>query len=397
MKKNLVILFLSFCFGVSLQAQLISNAVKATILSEATNQVTIYAKSNVALTDKHVDNVVVSFSIPDPGVGLRPTATIITNHLSDVTWVVGLGSPYLEGGRYHYDFIAANSISTPSVNTINWNANQSYPLLTIGLSNSNGFSGVRIDHWDAPNFGANFNSQWYFQIQQAGDGNITAQTNLFYGEGTEVNDPGGWGSGTSYAPIQPYSVIPVRFVSFSATKNNNDALLNWKVDNEDIKTDRYEVERSINAVNFTTIATVPKKTNGLANNSYDLTDANINTLAVSANAVIYYRIKQFDKDGRFIYSETKNIRLNGYKGFGAAIFPNPIKSTATINIDLIKADNVLVIVTDAAGKEVQKLSFTGAIGGNTKSINMSNLSAGTYLVKIASGDEIKSIPIVKTN
>jgi hypothetical protein len=289
--------------------------------------------------------------------------------------VVGSGSPYVEGGRYHYDFIAVNSVSTPGVSTINWNVNQSYPLLTIGLSNSNGFSTARIDHWDAPLFGATFNSQWYFQIQQAGSGDITAQSNLFYGEGTEVNAPGGWGSGTSYAPLQPLTVIPVRFVSFSAVKNNNDALLNWKVDNEDIKTDRYEVERSINAVNFSTIATVPKKTNGLANNSYDLTDANINTLAVNANAVIYYRIKQFDKDGRFIYSETKNIRLNGYKGFNATVFPNPIKSSATINIDLVKADNILIRITDAAGKEVQKLNFAGAIGGNTKTINMSNLAS----------------------
>ncbi|MEI7472457.1 MAG: T9SS type A sorting domain-containing protein [Chitinophagaceae bacterium] len=396
MKKNLTLLFLNLLLGAALQAQ-ISNAVRGTIVSEASNQVTVYARSTVALTDKHVDNVVLSFSIVDPGAGFRPTASIITNHLADVTWVAGVGSPYAEGGRYHYDFIATNSISTPSVSTINWNVGQSYPLLTIGLSNSTGFASARLDHWDAPNFGANFNSQWYFQIQQSGSGDITAQTNLFYGEGTEVNAPGGWVSGTSYAPLQPLTVIPVRFVSFSATKNNNDALLNWKVDNEDIKTDRYEVERSINAVNFTSIATVAKKTNGLANNSYDLTDINITSLAVSSNAVIYYRIKQIDKDGRFIYSETKNIRLNGFKGFNAAVFPNPVKTTATINIDLIKADNVFVIVTDAAGKEVQKLSFAGAIGGNTKSINMSNLSAGTYLVKVVAGEEIKSFPLVKTN
>ncbi len=396
MKKNLTLLFLNLLLGAALQAQ-ISNAVRGTIVSEASNQVTVYARSTVALTDKHVDNVVLSFSIVDPGDGFRPTASIITNHLADVTWVAVVGSPYAEGGRYHYDFIATNSISTPSVSTINWNVGQSYPLLTIGLSNANGFASTRLDHWDAPNFGANFNSQWYFQIQQSGSGDITAQTNLFYGEGTEVNAPGGWGSGTSYAPLQPLTVIPVRFVSFSATKNNNDALLNWKVDNEDIKTDRYEVERSINAVNFTSIATVAKKTNGLANNSYDLTDINITSLAVSSNAVIYYRIKQIDKDGRFIYSETKNIRLNGFKGFNVAVFPNPVKTTATINIDLIKADNVFVIVTDAAGKEVQKLSFAGAIGGNTKSINMSNLSAGTYLVKVVAGEEIKSFPLVKTN
>jgi Secretion system C-terminal sorting domain len=394
MKKYILITALAILSCGFLNAQII-DAVRGTIVSNAADQITVYAKSSVAITDKHTDNVVVSVSIADPGAGNRPNLSILTNHLPDVAWIPAGGSPYLEGGRYHYDFIANNTINTPGVSTITWIANQAYPLITLGFSNSNGFPTVRLDHWDSPNFGATSFSQWYFQIQQLGGGDITAQSNVFFGTATVVNDPGGWNSGTSFAPLQPLSVIPVKFVSFTATKNNNDAVLAWKVDNEDNRTDKYEVERSVNAVDFTKIATVAAKANGQASNSYELTDANLAALIQNANGVIYYRIKQLDKDGRFVYTEIRNIRLSGKGGFSAAVFPNPVKDVATLNVDLSVAADVLVYITDAAGKEVQKLTINGAVGGNTKRINMSNFAKGTYVMKVTTGTEVKTLTVVK--
>jgi Secretion system C-terminal sorting domain len=391
MKKIIAILVLSLTVLVS-HSQ-ISNAMRATVVSESLNQITVFAKSDVAITNMHVQNVIVSVSIVDPGAGNRPTLTIGTNHLPDCGWTPQ--AAYAEGGRWHYDFIANNNSNTPGVNTITWAPESHNRLLTLNFSNSNGFNTTRIDHWDAPNWGAAFNSMFYFELIQGGGGDITAQNNMFYGSVGVVNDPGGFNSGTSYAPLQPLSVIPVKFVSFTVTKNNNDAVLAWKVDNEDSRTDKYEIERSVNATDFTKIATVAAKANGQASNSYELTDANLAALVQNANGVIYYRVKQLDKDGRFVYTEIRNIRLSGKSGFSASVFPNPVKDVATLNVDLTTAADVLVYITDAAGKEVQKLTINGAVGGNTRRINMSNFAKGTYVMKVTTGTDVKTITVVK--
>ncbi len=391
MKK--IIAILGLLLPALLSQGQISNAMRATVVSETLNQVTVFAKSDVALTNVHVQNVIVSLSIVDPGAGNRPTLSIVTNHLPDCAWTPQ--APYAEGGRWHYDFIANNNSNTPGVNTITWTAESHNKLLTLNFSNSNGFNTTRIDNWDAPNWGAFFNSMFYFELIQGGGGDITAQNNVFYGSVGVVNDPGGINSGTSFAPLQPLSVIPVKFVSFTVTKNNNDAVLAWRVDNEDSRTDKYEIERSVNAVDFTKIATVAAKANGQASNSYELTDANLAALVQNANGVIYYRVKQLDKDGRFVYTEIRNIRLTGKNGFSAAIFPNPVKDFATLNIDLTAPADILLSITDASGKILQNITMNGATGGNTRRINMANYAAGTYVLKITSGSEVKTMPIVK--
>jgi hypothetical protein len=385
-------------FGISLsvlasQAQ-ISNAMRATVVSETLNQVTVYAKSDVAITNMHVNNVIVSISIVDPGAGNRPTLSIATNHLPDCAWTPQ--AAYAEGGRWHYDFIANNNSNVAGVNTITWGAEAHNKLLTLNFSNSNGFNTARIDHWDAPNWGPAINSMFYFELIQSGNGDITAQNNLFYGSTGVVNDPGGFNSGTSFAPLQPLSVIPVKFVSFTVTKNNNDAVLTWKVDNEDARTDKYEVERSLNAVDFSKVVTVPAKANGQATNSYELTDANVAALVQNANGIVYYRVKQLDKDGKYTYTEIRNIRLSGTKAaFNASVFPNPVKDMAMLNVDLAAASDVFVTLTDASGKLLQNLQINGAVGGNTKRINMAGLAAGTYVLKVAVGKEQKTISVVK--
>ena len=232
-------------------------------------------------------------------------------------------------------------------------------------------------------------------FRSIGPGDVTDYTNLFYG--TTPTPTYNYPAGNSFVPLEPASLVPVKFLGFTATKVNNDAVLNWRVGNEDAQTDRYEVERSLNGSGFVTIATVPKKTNGLSTNSYDITDANINTLVTSNSGIIYYRIKQYDRSGQFVYSEIRNIKISGFKGFGVTVFPNPVKDIATVNIDLTSSGTISIFITDVAGKEIQKVAVEGAAGGNTKKVDMSKLASGSYLFKVQSGSDIRTVPVIKGN
>jgi hypothetical protein len=389
--KKYILYFLLLPFSYLTTNAQIADAVRATIVSNAANQVTVYGKSSVALVNKHTDNVVVSVSIVDPGAANRPIVSILTNHLPDVIWTVGVGSPYLEGGRYHYDFIANNSIATAGVSTINWTANISYALLTLSFSNANGFPTARLDHWDAPNFGAAFNSQWYFQIQQAGGGDITAQSNLFYGTTGVVNDPGGWNGGTSFAPVQPITVLPVRFTNFAVEKDNNNALISWKVQSESTNTSFYEVERSIDGFTFDKIRTLNPIFNSLES-IYNLTDKNLSS--IKNIGIIYYRVKQVDIDGKFVYSEIRSVRLDD-KAIFVSAFPNPAREFTIVRIDAVEAGEVLFNLVNVDGKQVMTTTMQAQKGSNLKKIDMSTLARGSYFIKVLISGELKTIGVIK--
>ncbi|MEP7164575.1 MAG: T9SS type A sorting domain-containing protein [Ferruginibacter sp.] len=186
--------------------------------------------------------------------------------------------------------------------------------------------------------------------------------------------------------------IPVKFIGFSATKKDDNGLLNWQVENESAVTDIYMVERSFNGRDFTSIASLPKKNNGASANAYAYSDNNLKALRTD---IIYYRIKQIDKDGKFAYTEIRSIRLDG-KSFSASVFPNPIISTGSVNIDLAEDVKVSITLTDAAGKEVQKGFIDGKKGLNIYKLNMATFAAGTYQLKVIAGNENKVLPVVKS-
>ena len=214
--------------------------------------------------------------------------------------------------------------------------------------------------------------------------------NAFYGTGffTGASSAGG----TDH--VLPLSAvpIPVKFTTFTAVKKDNNGLLKWQVENESAVTDKYFIERSLNGRDFSSIATLLPNLNGTGSNVYTYTDNNLSAMRAD---IIYYRIKQIDKDGKYAYTDIKSLRLDG-KSFAASVFPNPVVSSASVNIDLIEDVKVSIILTDAAGKEVQKGLIEGKEGPNVYKLNMATLASGTYQLKVIAGSETKILPVIKS-
>jgi hypothetical protein len=70
------------------------------------------------------------------------------------------------------------------------------------------------------------------------------------------------------------------------------------------------------------------------------------------------------------------------------IYPNPAKDAAEIGIDLKNAAMVSVQVTDLSGKNVISLPAQKSNGAVTRHLNTSNLSNGTYLVRIEANGKV---------
>jgi hypothetical protein len=103
------------------------------------------------------------------------------------------------------------------------------------------------------------------------------------------------GSGTTNACSYTGTVLPVRLISFDATRTSTDkTLLQWVSASEE-NSSYFSVEKSADAVNFTEIGTVNAQ--GTSSNfvSYEFEDNHFNESS-------YYRLKMVDKDGTFKYS-----------------------------------------------------------------------------------------------
>ncbi|MDO9376751.1 MAG: T9SS type A sorting domain-containing protein [Ferruginibacter sp.] len=223
---------------------------------------------------------------------------------------------------------------------------------------------------------------------------VSSTTVLFYSSvAANVSNDGLGNSGSSFVKIGSI-ILPVKFLGFNVSKKDGNALLTWQIENESAVTDRYEIERSLNGLDFKKINVLLPKKNGSSTNTYEYTELNL--AAVKPEGPIYYRIKQIDKDGQFALSTIKNVRLDT-RNLEVGVFPNPVKSNATLFLDLVKDARVTITINDASGKQVQNVPMQLFKGVNKKDINMSSLAAGSYLLKISTGDEVKTVHVVKTN
>lgn len=361
------------------------------------NLVRVYGKiGSPGLTNAQFLNINITISIPDQSGGLgNPTDAEITKTslISNLAITPALNSglaanPWVSNGRAYYSYIMndnGNGVGTT------WPANSNNnPIAEFTFPRNNFFSGMRLDDL-SPDGGANQQMYWYVNVIGLAD--LTDYSNMFYGVPALPPTNSG-GAAPSFVGLQPFSVVPVNFLGFTATRNNNSALLNWQVANEGTNTNRYEVEISGTGIGFEKIASVPAFNNGRSNNSYSFTKDNLS--AVSNSGVIYFRIKQIDSDGKFVYSNIRSVRLDG-KTFSVGAYPNPVRSSTKLTIDLLEPTPLVITLTDATGKQILNYQYQGVKGPNFRDIDMRSLSGGSYIIKVQAGTEVKNIPLVKTN
>lgn len=165
-------------------------------------------------------------------------------------------------------------------------------------------------------------------------------------------------------------ILPVVFESFTAISTVDGNLLKWIISSE-VNTNYYEVERSLDGVNFTSIAIIQAEGTSGREIEYRFTD---NT---SANTKTFYRIKSVDYDFKFAYSEIRYINDSQQVNV-MTVYPNP----ATEKISLVlpqswQNSNTRVIFMNATGKVVMEKNAIS----RQYDFNVGMLPSGLYLIK----------------
>ena len=168
------------------------------------------------------------------------------------------------------------------------------------------------------------------------------------------------------------STLPVSWNSFNVESINNDAILTWST-NLEINNEYFEIEKSIDAVNFEKIGEVKGAGNSSILNNYNYTDIDAKN---SDAKTLYYRIKQIDTDKKYTYTDIKFIELNKTNIQAVntiQIYPNPSSDFIKINAS---TEIKYISVVSLQGNIVYQIENFGTNG----LIDISNFSNNMYLV-----------------
>lgn len=170
--------------------------------------------------------------------------------------------------------------------------------------------------------------------------------------------------GASVAPEAP--VAPSNLTATVFKTQSNYVELSW-TDNS-ANEDGFEVERSTDGQNFTSLGTVAADVVGYQDN------------ALAPLTTYFYRVLAFNTVGNSTASNVVEITTDASVGiaenanYSLRLFPNPAKELLTINT----SETLQVKITELSGRVV----MTGLVSNNNNTLNISALQEGMYLVHL---------------
>jgi len=188
--------------------------------------------------------------------------------------------------------------------------------------------------------------------------------------------------------------LPVELTKFEADVVRDNVQLSWTTATE-INNEGFEIERSINGLEFNYIGYVYGNGNSTDIHNYEYIDDE-----VSKNITYYYRLKQMDYDGQFEYSSIVSARIGEIDDFAiGTIIPNPSKENVSVktNIQISSNEIVNINIYNTLGVIVGTDKVNLQSGNNEINIATANLSSGTYFINFEGsfGRETKKLVIVK--
>jgi len=230
-------------------------------------------------------------------------------------------------------------------------------------------------------------ANWLLQFTNQGD----LLYDLFF-----LNSNEGWAAGENGTLLRTINGgLPVEFISFTLSVNNNHVTLDWQtatetnnqgfqIERRKTQDERNEVWNSIGFVNGNGTTTEPQ--------SYSFVDENIQT------GKYQYRLKQIDFDGSFEYSNVIEVEIIAPLKFSLEQnYPNPFNPVTSIHYAISSMQFVTLNVFDVLGKEIATLVNEEKPAGSyevefnsVETLHATSLPSGVYFYQLRAGDYIET-------
>ena len=181
--------------------------------------------------------------------------------------------------------------------------------------------------------------------------------------------------------------LPVHWLKFSGAILQDFVRLNWTTGFEQ-NNSHFEVERSLNGIDFTTVGKLLSKGNATTSQTYSFDDPIIGNVLINASELLY-RIRQVDQDGRNSFSSI--IGLNLPRQNNILVYPNPV----------IKGSLPGVFISEPQKVKAQFYNTSGQLMMEQQLVNGYNIlqtgkkTPGLYILKVIFADgDIKTFKVL---
>lgn len=182
---------------------------------------------------------------------------------------------------------------------------------------------------------------------------------------------------------QPIPIIPVELTSFWAESKEGKVRLYWTTATE-INNLGFEIERC-NEIDpaWRMIGFVRGAGTTSEIQTYEYSD----DLFGANSEKHFYRLKQIDFNGQFVYSNIKELNFPPIKFNLLQNYPNPFNPNTIIKYAVPKPSVVILIVYNLVGEQIVKLVDEFKTPGYYQvNFDASNLSSGIYFYSLSAGD-----------
>jgi hypothetical protein len=210
-----------------------------------------------------------------------------------------------------------------------------------------------------------------------GTGNILPQLIFPTGEGSE-----GGGTNSVQHPITVQQPLPVTFLTFNAYRKEATAVLDWITATEQ-HNKGFDIERSHDGNSWSKIGfTATKAVNGNSSEKLDYTFIDEQPLT----GINFYRLKQTDLDGKYTYSEVRQVVFD--KAGNISLYPNPAKEYVTIT-GLKGSETIFLYSVTGQLLGTHQANARGIYG-----LPLHGLAKGIYYVKVSSKDVYRNFKLI---
>ncbi len=245
--------------------------------------------------------------------------------------------------------------------TLPWAAGEERLAFTVNIAGDD-TAGARIEN------DINAGVYIFYVADEPTASNWTNYTDIFYTGGTGSVE--GIDGIYEFATIPSTSVLPVQFAKYDIQCNDKGAIITWATATEQ-NSNRFEIQRSTDGINWTTIDNVVAAGNSNDQKNYQYLDLNGGTA--------FYRIRQVDNDGRFVYTAVKRTDCKKTQ-YDVALYPVPAKDNLSVVIRADNASRTELQIMDMLGKTLQRVPAQINRGNNNFNLNVSDLPAGQYML-----------------
>ena len=194
-----------------------------------------------------------------------------------------------------------------------------------------------------------------------------------------------FGGGKTNGEVEDYQtlvMLPVELAAFDASMDGCDAILKWTTASE-LNSDKFEIEHSVDGLEFKTIGTMMATGNSSSLNEYRFVDFN------TAPGLNYYRLKQIDVNQTYKYSEMAVADNECEDHIDVKVYPNPTQGQIFVKLSEVTDKDLIseIVLNDVLGRTLEVIPVTNS-PGETIGIDLSDYNKGMYFIRVKRGNMI---------